>query len=80
MKLNKAISIRIRELLTQKTMTQYKLEQLSGITHNTMLCIMNMHYQSCNLKTLMKIIQALNISAKDFFDSDLFDFDKVLID
>ena len=80
MRLNKAISIRIKELLTKKAMTQYKLEQLAGLTHNTMLCVMNMRYQSCNLKTLMKIIQALNISPKDFFDSDLFDFNEILIE
>lgn len=72
MKLNKAISSRIRELLSEKKMSQYKLEQKSGLTHNTMLCIMNNRYESCNLKTLMKIIQALEITAADFFDDKYF--------
>lgn len=72
MKLNKAISSRIRELLSEKKMSQYKLEQKSGLTHNTMLCIMNNRYESCNLKTLMKIIQALEITAADFFDDKHF--------
>ena len=72
MKLNKAISSRIRELLFNKEMTQYKLEQKSGLTHNTILCIMNNRYESCNLKTLMKIIQALDITVVDFFDSKYF--------
>lgn len=80
MKLNKAISIRIRQLLAERKMTQYKLEQLSGLTHNTMLCIMNARYQSCNLKTLMKIISALNISAKEFFDDPMFEFENILLD
>lgn len=80
MKLNEIISIRIRKLLTERSMTQYKLEQLSGITHNTMLCVMNARYQSCNLKTLMKIIQALNISAKEFFDDPIFEFENICID
>ncbi len=80
MKLNDVISIRIRQLLAERNMTQYKLEQLSGLTHNTMLCIMSARYQSCNLKTLMKIIQALNISAKDFFDDPMFEFENIFID
>ena len=80
MKLNEIISIRIRQLLAERKMTQYKLEQLSGLTHNTMLCIMNARYQSCNLKTLMKIINALNISAKEFFDDPMFAKENMLID
>lgn len=80
MKLNEAISTRIRQLLAEQHLTQYKLEQLSGLTHNTMLCIMNARYQSCNLKTLMKIIQALNISVKEFFDTPIFEFENIFID
>ena len=80
MKLNEAISSRIRELLNQNNMSQYKLEQLSGLTHNTMLCIMNGRYKSCNLKTLMKIINALNITASDFFDCDKFNLENLIID
>jgi len=80
MKLNEAISSRIRELLNQNNMSQYKLEQLSGLTHNTMLCIMNGRYQSCNLKTLMKIINALNITVSDFFACDKFNLENLIID
>ncbi len=72
MKLNKAISSRIREILSDKKISQYKLEQKAGLTHNTMLCIMNNRYESCNLKTLMKIICALEITAAEFFDSKYF--------
>ena len=80
MKLNEAISSRIRELLSKKNMSQYKLEQLSGLTHNTMICIINNRYESCNLKTLMKIITAFNISVSDFFACDKFDLEKLIID
>lgn len=80
MKLNEIISIRIRQLLAERKMTQYKLEQLSGLTHNTMLFIMNARYQSCTLKTLMKIINALNISAKEFFDDPMFECENILLD
>ena len=80
MKLNEAISSRIRELLIQNNMSQYKLEQLSGLTHNTMLCIMSGRYQSCNLKTLMKIITAFNISVSDFFACEKFNLDNLIIE
>lgn len=80
MKLSEVISTRIRQLLAERNMTQYRLEQLSGLTHNTMLCIMSARYQSCNLTTLMKIIQALNISVKDFFDTTMFEFENIFID
>lgn len=72
MKLNNAISSRIRELLSERNMSQYKLEQKAGITHNTLLCIMNNRYESCNLKTLMKIIHALEVTAAEFFSSSYF--------
>ena len=74
MKINEAVSIRIRELLSEKKMSQYKLEQISGITHNTMLCIMNGRYESCYLKTILKIIHALELTPSEFFSSNVFDF------
>lgn len=72
MKLNEAVSYRIREILANKNMSQYKLEQLSGLTHNTMLCLINNRYESCNLKTLIKIIRALDLTPKEFFDNENF--------
>ena len=80
MKLSESVSMRIRQLLAERNMTQYRLEQLSGLTHNTMLCVMNARYQSCNIKTLMRIIKALNISPKDFFDDPIFGFENIIID
>lgn len=80
MQLNEAIAKRIRELLSEKNLSQYKLEQLSGITHNTLLCIMSARYKSCNLKTLLKIIKALEISTCYFFNSPLFDFNNIIIE
>lgn len=77
MELNKAISKRIKEILKEKNLTQYKLEQISGLPHNTLLCIMNCRYKSCNIKTLFIIFKALDISAEVFFDSDLFEINNI---
>ena len=41
MTLNQAFAIRVREILKEKGMTQYKLEQLTGLYHSTMNAMMN---------------------------------------
>lgn len=74
MKINKAFAIRVRELLKEKKMTQYKLAQETGLYHSTMTDILNCKYQTPNFRNMALIIRALDISMKEFFDSNLFDF------
>ena len=78
--LNEAFSIRVRELLKQKHMTQYKIEQLTGIYHSTMNSIMNGSVKASNFRTMALIIKALGVSVSEFFDSPLFDFDELEIE
>ena len=80
MTLSKAVAIRIRNILKERSLTQYKLEQMTGITHNTMLALLNCKYRSCNLRTLVIVILALNMSIKDFFDDEIFDNEKLEFD
>lgn len=77
MKLNKAFSIRVRELLKEKKMTQYKLAQETGLYHSTMTDILNCKYQTPNFGNMALIIRALGVSMAGFFDSELFDFSKL---
>lgn len=74
MKLNKAFALRVRELLKEKKMTQYKLAQETGLYHSTMTDILNCKYQTPNFRNMALIIRALGISMQDFFDSEYFDF------
>ncbi len=80
MKLNKAFSLRVREILKEKKMTQYKLAQETGIYHSTMTDILNCKYQTPNFKNMAIIIRALDISMTKFFDSELFNFEKLEIE
>lgn len=80
MKLNKAFSLRVREILKNKNMTQYKLAQETGLYHSTMTDILNCKYQTPNFKNITLIIRALNMSMSEFFDSELFNFDTLEID
>lgn len=72
MKINQALSLRIREILKQKRMSQYQLEMRSGLYHSTLSCFLNCRYSSANIKTIFLVIQALDITILDFFDSPLF--------
>lgn len=80
MKLNKAFALRVREILKEKGMTQYKLAQETGLYHSTMTDILNCKYQTPNFRNMSLIIKALGMSMKEFFDSDLFNFDKLEIE
>lgn len=80
MKLNKAFSLRVRELLKEKKMTQYKLAQETGLYHSTMTDILNCKYQTPNFKNMALIIRALGMTMTEFFDSKYFDFNDLDID
>ena len=71
MKLSRAIALRISEFLREKKITQYRLEKLTALHHNTISYIMSEKNNSINLKTLMIIIKALDITPSQFFDSKL---------
>ena len=80
MKLNKAFALRVRELLKEKKMTQYKLAQEKGLYHSTMSDILKCKYQTPNFRNMALIIKALGMSMTKFFDSPLFDFEKLEIE
>ena len=80
MKLNKACALRVRELLKQKKMTQYKLAQATGLYHSTMTDILNCKYQTPNFRNMALIIRELGLTMSEFFDSPLFNFDNLEIE
>ncbi len=80
MTLSDAVSKRIREILNEKNMTQYRLEQNAGISHSTMNCFLNARYKSCNLTTVVLIIRALGMTIAEFFDDPIFESDDLKID
>lgn len=80
MKLNQAFALRVREILKEKKMTQYKLGQQTGLYHSTLTDILNCKYQTPNFKNMALIIRELGMSMQEFFDSKLFDFNDLKID
>lgn len=80
MTLNEAFAIRIKELLKEKKITQYKLCQQTGLYPSTMNYILHAKTKASNFKSVALIIRALGITMTEFFDSPVFDFENLDID
>lgn len=77
---NNAVAERIKNLLKEKSMTQYRLEQLSGIQHGSMQCIINGRNKTVTLSTIMMLARGFDISLIEFLDNDLFRSEELEID
>ena len=69
---NDAVAKRISKLLKEKNMSQYRLEQNSGIQHGSMQCIMNGRNKTVTLSTLILIARGFNIPLVEFLDDEIF--------
>ena len=72
MTVNDAIAYRIARLLQEKEITQYKLEQNSGIQHGSMQCIMNGRNKTVTLSTVYKLARGFDRTIYEFLDDDIF--------
>lgn len=80
MTFNQAFAVRVREVLRQKKMTQYRLEQQTGIYHSSMTNILNNTVKASNVRSIAIIIRELGMTMTEFFDSPVFNFDNLDID
>ena len=72
MTVNDAVAKRISKLLRQKNMSQYRLEQESGIQHGSMQCIMNGRNKTVTLSTVILLAKGFDMSLSEFLDDDMF--------
>jgi len=77
---NDAVAKRISNLLCEKNMSQYRLEQNSGIQHGSMQCIMNGRNKTVTLSTVIMIARGFNISLTEFLDDEIFRSDDLEIE
>ena len=80
MTVNDAVANRISALLKEKGISQYKLEQESGIQHGSMQCIMNGRNKTVTLSTIMMIAKGFGMSLLEFLDDEIFSLDKFEFD
>ncbi len=79
MTVNDAVARRVLNLLREKNMTQYRLEQNSGVQHGSMQCIMNGRNKTVTLSTVM-IAKGFGISLCEFLDDDIFRSEELQIE
>ena len=80
MKLSKAVAMRVSEILRERKMSQYRLEKIIAMPHNTMKSLMGERNDSVNLKTVMQIIRGLEMTTAEFFDDPIFESEELEID
>lgn len=72
MTVGEAVAKRVARLLIEKGMTQYRLEQNSGLQHGSLQCIMNGRNKTVTLSTLIMIARGFDLSLLEFLDDPLF--------
>lgn len=80
MNVNKAVALRVCELLNKYKMSQYRLEQRSGLSHSRLGCIMKEKNKTVTLSTVMLLAQGFNMTLIEFLDSPFFDMTKLEIE
>ena len=75
MKKNRAFALRVVNLLIDKKMSKYKLEQKSGLSHSALRYIFNEVNEDIKFSTIVKIVGALDMTLEEFFDDDLFEYE-----
>ncbi len=68
MLLKEAIGKRIKEIIANRDINQYKLSKLTGIAESTISTLLNSDTKTVKLSTLYDICAGLQIEFKDFFD------------
>ena len=80
MKLNEAVAIRINELLKEKNMTRYRLEQNSGILHGSMDRILQNLKKTVTITTIYRLARGFDMTVIEFLDADIFKSEELEID
>ena len=69
---NRAVALRIKELLKQKGIIQYRLAMNSGVTHSTLENIIHETIKDNLLSTVILIAGGFDMTVSEFLDSPLF--------
>lgn len=80
MTVNDAVVNRVKQLLKEKNMSQYRLEQLSGIQHGHMQWIMSGKSKTVTLSTVMMLAYGFGMTVVEFLDNDMFLYENLNIE
>ena len=77
MNVSQAVAKRIEMLLKERSMTQYRLEQKSGVLHGSLACIMNGRNKTVTLSTVYMIAKGFDMTIVEFLNHDIFLSDEI---
>ena len=80
MTINVAVSNRIKRLMIERNITQYRLELNAGITHGAMNGILTGHNKTVTLTTMYRLARGFNMTIFEFMDDDVFRSEELEID
>ena len=80
MTVNDAVAKRVTQLLAEKKMTQYRLEQQSGIQHGHMQWIMSGKSRTVTLSTVMMLANGFGMTVIEFLNNDIFLFENLEVE
>ncbi len=80
MTVNNAVARRILALLKEKNMSQYRLEQESGIQHGSMQCIMNGRNKTVTLSTIIMLSKGFGMTPAEFLNDEIFNIENLDIE
>ena len=68
--LQKNVATRIKEIINEKKLNQYKVYKLTGIPQSTLSTIIKGELKTIKLSTLYDFCAGLNIEFSEFFECD----------
>ena len=68
----KAVALRISNLLVKNNLTQYALCQKIAMPEETLRSIINERYKTVKLDTIILICDGFNMTIQDFFNDEIF--------
>ena len=71
--IDKAIALRLTNIMRNKQISQYELSKRSTIEQSTISHIINGDTKEPKITTLVKIIESLGITIAEFFSDKIFD-------
>ena len=80
MKIQRAVALRVTNLLIKNNMSQYELSKRMLTDRSTIKHIIHEEYKSIKFETVVKIADAFNMTVQEFLDDELFKRENLDVD
>lgn len=80
MKIQRAVALRVTNLLIKNNMSQYELSKRMLTDRSTIKHIIHEEYKSIKFETIVKIADAFNMTVQEFLDDELFKRENLDVD